>query len=94
MNRRGFLKSILAAGVAPYVVTTAGVLMPVRQIARLEDFSGPWGVLYPYTEPIDAKQFFGQGIVASADHVEAQRLQNIIFKRLLNQGVSMHPYPR
>ena len=63
MNRRGFLKSILAAGVAPYVVTTAGVLMPVRQIARLEDFSGPWGVLYPYTEPIDAKQFFGQGIV-------------------------------
>lgn len=32
MNRRGFLKSILAAGVAPYVVTTAGVLMPVRAI--------------------------------------------------------------
>jgi hypothetical protein len=32
MNRRGFLKSILAAGVAPYVVTTAGVLMPVRRV--------------------------------------------------------------
>jgi hypothetical protein len=32
MNRRGFLKSILAAGIAPYVVTTAGVLMPIRQI--------------------------------------------------------------
>ena len=30
MNRRGFLASILSAGVAPYVVTTAGVLMPVR----------------------------------------------------------------
>lgn len=28
MNRRGFLKSILAAGVAPYVSTMAGVLMP------------------------------------------------------------------
>lgn len=34
MNRRGFLKSILAAGVAPYVVTTAGVLMPVRDLWR------------------------------------------------------------
>lgn len=33
MNRRGFLKSILASGVAPYVVTTAGVLMPVRALA-------------------------------------------------------------
>jgi len=29
MNRRGFLQAILAAGVAPFVVTTAGVLMPV-----------------------------------------------------------------
>jgi hypothetical protein len=34
MNRRGFLKGILAAGVAPYVVTAAGVLMPVRTLAR------------------------------------------------------------
>jgi hypothetical protein len=32
MNRRSFLKSILAAGVAPYVVTAAGVLMPVRTL--------------------------------------------------------------
>lgn len=31
MNRRSFLRSILAAGIAPYVVTSAGVLMPVRQ---------------------------------------------------------------
>ena len=31
-TRRAFLKSILAAGVAPYVITAAGVLMPVRQI--------------------------------------------------------------
>ena len=34
MNRRGFLKGILASGVAPYVVTTAGLLMPCRAIAR------------------------------------------------------------
>lgn len=33
MNRRGLLKAILAAGVAPYVVTTAGVLMPVRSLS-------------------------------------------------------------
>lgn len=33
MNRRGFLKSILAAGAAPYVVTTAELLMPVRPLA-------------------------------------------------------------
>lgn len=33
MNRRGFLKSILAAGIAPYVITTSGLLMPVRAIA-------------------------------------------------------------
>ena len=32
MNRRGFLSSILAAGVAPYVQTTAGVLMPVKKL--------------------------------------------------------------
>lgn len=35
MNRRGFLKAILAAGVAPYVVTTAGVLMPVEKIVTV-----------------------------------------------------------
>lgn len=32
MDRRGFLKGILAAGVAPYVITTPGLLMPVRGI--------------------------------------------------------------
>lgn len=32
MNRRSFIQGILSAGVAPYVVTTAGVLMPVRKL--------------------------------------------------------------
>ena len=32
MNRRGFLKSMLATGAASYVVTSAGVLMPVRKL--------------------------------------------------------------
>lgn len=36
MNRRSFLKSILAAATAPYVVTASGVLMPVRKIVMPE----------------------------------------------------------
>lgn len=32
MNRRGFMQAILAAGVAPYVSTVSGVLMPVKKI--------------------------------------------------------------
>lgn len=35
MNRRGFLGSILAAGVAPYVLSNgiaSGILMPVRKV--------------------------------------------------------------
>lgn len=34
MNRRGFLRGILAAGAAPWVCTKAGILMPVRQVAQ------------------------------------------------------------
>lgn len=33
MNRRSFMKGMLAACAAPYVVTSAGVLMPVRALA-------------------------------------------------------------
>jgi hypothetical protein len=32
VNRRSFMKAILAAGAAPYVVTSAGVLMPARSL--------------------------------------------------------------
>ncbi len=60
MNRRGFLQSILAAGVAPAVVGS-GILMPVRKIIapRLPepewvgiDFAGPYGVIYPLVDEI------------------------------------------
>ncbi len=34
MNRRSFMQGILAAGVSPWVCTTAGVLMPVRTIRK------------------------------------------------------------
>lgn len=36
MNRRSFMQSILAAAMAPYVQTTAGVLMPVRYFWKPE----------------------------------------------------------
>jgi hypothetical protein len=51
MNRRGFLRSILAAGVAPYVVTTAGVLMPVRKLVT-PDFGASilWRTRYQIEE--------------------------------------------
>lgn len=33
MNRRTFIGSILATGVAPYIVTTSGLLMPIKALA-------------------------------------------------------------
>ena len=32
MNRRGFLQTCIALGAAPYVITGAGVLMPVQKV--------------------------------------------------------------
>lgn len=63
VNRRNFMQAILAAGVAPYVVTTAGVLMPVRQI-----MAGPL--------PLDlaAEAFLKLAVAASAVAVEASHL--------------------
>lgn len=43
MNRRGFLKSILAAGFAPAVVGS-GILMPVRQLIVPSDSIAVIGV--------------------------------------------------
>lgn len=39
-TRRGFLKAILAAGVAPYVSTAAGVLMPVKRVTTWRGLQG------------------------------------------------------
>lgn len=39
MNRRSFIQSILAAGVAPWVVTSAGVLMPGKGIACVQNIT-------------------------------------------------------
>lgn len=50
MNRRGFLKGILAAGVAPYVVTTAGALMPAKKIVSLSEAALEDTVVYLHKE--------------------------------------------
>ena len=38
MNRRGFLAGVIASGIAPYVSTMAGVLMPARSITRINPY--------------------------------------------------------
>lgn len=58
ISRRSLMASILAAGVAPWIVK-AGVLMPVKKIIVPSlfvpefvdlSFNGPWAKLYQYTE--------------------------------------------
>ena len=36
MNRRSFLQSCLAVSIAPYVITTSGLLMPLRKVWTAE----------------------------------------------------------
>lgn len=42
MNRRSFIQSILAIGAAPAIITTPGVLMPVRRILSLDEVVPTW----------------------------------------------------
>lgn len=65
VDRRGFLKSILAAGVAPYVVTSAGVLMPVKKIlaASAEEVAFLQSGTGAVTKTLkDALRLWGDGI--------------------------------
>lgn len=55
-TRRGFLKGILAAGVAPYVCTTTGVLMPVR------DFWKPISEVHPFSSLVVSARALGFGL--------------------------------
>lgn len=50
VDRRNFMKGILAAGVAPYVITTPGLLMPVRQIWMPPKFPWLWPEIEAYSE--------------------------------------------
>jgi hypothetical protein len=62
VNRRGFLRSILAAGVAPFVCTTAGVLMPVRDLWK------PAGLLTGVLGRVEGFDWLGpEGIVTLRD---------------------------
>ena len=53
MNRRGFLAGILASGVAPYVSTMAGVLMPVRSIVApdFDTLDATFRTTFRFTDP-------------------------------------------
>lgn len=48
MNRRGFLKSMLAAGAGAAIITTPGLLMPVRKIWTPAWVAGPTHSLTNY----------------------------------------------
>lgn len=50
MQRRSFLAGIFAAGIAPYIVTTAGVLMPHGKILTLSDLAMEEWTPNPYGE--------------------------------------------
>jgi len=57
MNRCSFMRAILAAGIAPYVSTAAGVLMPVRPLwtpPRLMhgELGTVWGMLFRVTSVV------------------------------------------
>lgn len=53
MNRRGFLGVVLAAGVAPAIIRS-GILMPVRQIATLDN-----GLITAFEQTITINQMRG-----------------------------------
>lgn len=51
MNRRGFLQACLASATAPYVVTDAGVLMPIKQI---QTYPAGWVDALTYNGALDS----------------------------------------
>ena len=59
MDRRGFMKSILATGVAPYVITTSGLLMPVKKILTPEFGITDFGSL---TSLVNQSYQYGDGV--------------------------------
>lgn len=71
MNRRGFLQSVLAAGVAPAFVGS-GILMPVRKLITAPDIITPksiefelgeWSGVTIYSSPI-AREVFAKALFA------------------------------
>lgn len=90
MNRRGFLASILAAGIAPYVMSSgiaSGILMPVRKlwtpsvVATLDllDFSGRVLCSISYPNANTGNQAYG--IVTQTGVFHRARLSHPKFPR-------------
>ena len=89
MNRRGFLQGILAAGIAPFVVTTAGVLMPVRKIITpqllfsVSDYfmqSGGFTLNQPVTQYIGVKELLVRSTYDSEDtRRQVRRVLNSVY---------------
>lgn len=69
MNRRGFMKAILAAGAAPYVQTAAGVLMPVRKLVVPEYGMSPALVALDALRELERVMLFGQPRVEYAGNL-------------------------
>ena len=78
MNRRGFLQACLAAATAPYVITSAGVLMPVRKIF-VPEVQGPAVQLMRGGDPMDLLPgSFGRASVkAEGSNIAYDGLQSI-----------------
>ena len=74
MNRRSFLKSILATGVAPYVVTTAGLLMPVKQLWTPPEKQ----LLVVNTVVVEDPAFYAVGDVVKVDSRDFQEYARVI----------------
>ena len=76
MNRRSFLGSILAAGMAPAFVGSS-VLMPVRRILTGDiAFNGPWAnVLNPVTGEYETQW--------PSDHIDSQLILSRCARRML-----------
>lgn len=85
-TRRGFLKGmagILAVGIAPSIITTPGLLMPVRQIVV-----PPYGNLYQWLDAehrriaesmvLDLERIITHGDVMTATEVLARREESFL----------------
>ena len=80
MNRRGFLQAILASGVAPYICTAAGVLMPVKTI--VDPFAEARRRILELLYPPD-DQFWGVSMLERMDVRTKQLALNLYYRRLL-----------
>lgn len=64
MNRRGFLRGLIAAAAAPAIITTPGLLMPVKPVRARR-------LIYPIAEMVrvtDFGEFKGYGLAEFVEY--------------------------